>query len=304
MSVANIPWGDLIARIERHQLTPFLGAGISRPPMPSACELAKRLARRYDDYRFLDQDLMEVAQYGATTVDNASPKLGVQDIFSEIPDPDFDDLEQPHHILASLPLPIYLTTNYDTYMEKALEEQDRPARSELCRWNKVLQGRGGTDPFSEEAPTAERPIVYHLHGRIDNLDSMVLTEDDYLDFMVNARRFEGPDMSVRVIPPRIDEQLANTSIMFLGYGLKDWNLRVLLRALVGSAERSTQKLSVSVQLEPDDKVVQAVGPERAISYLEKYFDGLRIRVYWGTLENFLHMLKERWASRDHAGIAS
>lgn len=51
---------------------------------------------------------------------------------------------------------------------------------------------------------------------------------------------------------------------------------MLLRTLVQSREKSAQKLSVSVQLEPDDKVVEKVGIPAAVKYLNKYFDGLRI----------------------------
>jgi hypothetical protein len=34
MGSNNIPWEELVRRIDRTELTPFLGAGISRPPLP------------------------------------------------------------------------------------------------------------------------------------------------------------------------------------------------------------------------------------------------------------------------------
>jgi SIR2-like domain len=303
MSATSIPWDELVRRIDRKELTPFLGAGISRPPLPNAEELAAELARAYD-YPFRNKDLMQVAQYAATLVDGTSPKVRVQEIIERASDPDFTDPLQPHVLLASLPILVYLTTNYDDYMEKALAELNRTARAEVCRWNSGLK-RVYSDRLSESEPEVGRPVVFHLHGFVGDPDSFVLTEDDYLDFMVNARRYEGtPDTTLRVIPPKVDELISLTSLMFLGYGLRDWNLRVLLRALVQSADRSSQKISVSVQLEPDDSVIEAVGRDAAIKYLEEYFEGLKIRVYWGKVEDFLAELKERWdRSRIAAGEA-
>jgi hypothetical protein len=293
MTSTNIPWDQLVKRIGKKQLTPFLGAGISNPPLPSAKTLAAALAEQCD-YPFNDGDLMQVSQYMATTVDGAAPKLAVQELFEVIPDPDFKkNSVQPHAILASLPIPVYLTTNYDDYMEKALEAQQRTARTEVCRWNSQLKGRKSY--LADGEPDMGQPVVFHLHGHIEDPDSFVLTEDDYLDFMVNARRYEAAsDTTLQVLPPKIDELISSTSLLFLGYGLRDWNLRVLLRALVESADRSSQRISVSVQLEPDDKVVKAVGRPAAIKYLEDYFQGLKIRVYWGKVEEFLAELKEHF----------
>jgi hypothetical protein len=40
VSTDDIPWGQLVRRIESQELTPFLGVGISRPPLPDPAELA------------------------------------------------------------------------------------------------------------------------------------------------------------------------------------------------------------------------------------------------------------------------
>ncbi|MGO9971931.1 MAG: SIR2 family NAD-dependent protein deacylase [Solirubrobacteraceae bacterium] len=240
---------------------------------------------------------MAVAQFMATTIDGAAPKAAVQERFRRVADPNFRDPLQPHVVLASLPIPVYLTTNYDDYMEKALVAVNRTARVEVCRWNSGLRRR--RSQLAESEPELGRPVVFHLHGHIDDPDSLVLTEDDYLDFMVNARRYESAsDMTLQVLPPMVDELISTTSLLFLGYGLRDWNLRVLLRALVESADRSSQKISVSVQLEPDDSLIESVGKDTAIKYLEEYFAGLKIRVYWGAADDFLVELQQRWQASE------
>jgi hypothetical protein len=297
MATSPIPWESLLRRIDDGSLTPFLGAGMSRPPLPGAADLAAVLAGQYD-YPFVNKtDLMEVAQFVATTFDNSEPKNAVAAIFKKIPDPDFDDADQPHSILARLPLPVYLTTNYDDYMEKALLKRNRSPLSEVCRWNSELR-RDRTSHLEAEEPKVGEPVVFHIHGFIDDPDSFVLTEDDYLDFMVNVRRHEaGGNPTGLALPPKVTALLSSTSLLFLGYGLRDWNLRVLLRALVQSADVSSRKVSVSVQVEPRDDLVDALGRPQAIRYLERYFDGLSIRVYWGTAKQFLAELKEKWDKR-------
>jgi hypothetical protein len=289
----DFPWETIIESLEEGSLTPFLGAAVSNPPLPGGRALAEQIATA-THYPFKSRDLMEVAQYSATLRDPTAPKRIVRKLFESIADPDFTDPGQPHAILASLPVPFYLTSNYDQYMEKALEARSRIPRSELCRWNSALRLKY-KDTLSDQEPTETNPVVYHLHGSVADQDSFVLTEDDYLDFIVNARLLAGgSDPSERVIPTMIDELIALNSLLFIGYGLRDWNFRILLRTLVQNADKSAQKLSVSVQLQPNDDVVEAVGKPAAIRYLNKYFEGLNIVVYWGTLDSFLCELKQRW----------
>ena len=73
---------------------------------------------------------------------------------------------------------------------------------------------------------SNKPLVYHLHGEIDNPQSMVLTEDDYLSFIVN--------LSVNIdklFPAGIRTAIASSSMIFIGYSLSDWNLRIIFRKI-------------------------------------------------------------------------
>jgi SIR2-like protein len=72
-------------------------------------------------------------------------------------------------------------------MEVALQSRGKESVSEFCRWNKLGEAGGLTSIFDHNTqymPTAARPLVYHLHGIIDKPQSMVLTEDDYVNFLV------------------------------------------------------------------------------------------------------------------------
>jgi hypothetical protein len=303
MRVSNIPWNMLVGRFRDGLVTPFLGAGISRPPLPGAGELATMLAAEYErvqerPYPFQSRELMPVAQYWATMVDNQEPKRAVKSIFEQFDPPDFKAPGQPHAVLAEFDCPVYLTTNYDDYLEEALRQRGRTPVTEVCRWSSGLSDR--PSHLSECEPEVGKPVVFHLHGHMDDPESMVLTEDDYLDFMVNVRRVTTSDTSLLALPPKIDELIRGTSLLFLGYGLRDWNLRVLLRALVENREPSSKKVGVSVQLEPDKSLVLEPSLDEAISYLEQYFEGPKLRVFWGTAGEFLAEVRRRL----HAPLAA
>jgi hypothetical protein len=269
-------------RIERGKCTPFIGAGACVPTLPLGKEIAARWAGD-EPYPLGDpHDLARVAQYLAVRVDPMAPKERIQDELAEIAPPDFDDPAEPHAALADLPLALYITTNYDDFMSRALEHRGRPARREICKWNASYPVQDDSAPLADDPayePESAHPIVFHLHGRFGVAESLVLTEDDYLDFLVMLS--ERPD----ALPHQIRRAVSGTSLMFIGYSLADWNFRVLHRGLVVRGEPSLRRVSVTVQIEDS--------PEAA-EYLESYFERMDVSVYWGDANTFTRELRERW----------
>jgi hypothetical protein len=145
--------------------------------------------------------------------------------------------------------------------------------------------------LARNEPDVEHPVVFHLHGHVEFSESLVVTEDDYLDFMVNVQR-KTSRAEDAVLPPKVEAALADTSLLFLGYGLRDWNLRVLLRALVAHAESTGRRTSVSVQLSPSEEVVSPARRDKALEVLTRYFGALSLSVYWGSAEEFIRDLQE------------
>lgn len=189
-----------------------------------------------------------------------------------------------HAVLADLRLPLYLTTNCDSFMVEALAARGRPPVREFCRWNKALlqrtPSRFEADEFYE--PTPEAPMVYHLFGYDEDLTSLVVTENDYLDFLVRVA-----DMK---IPQYILGALASSSLLFLGYNLHDWEFKVIMRGLLEPLSQRLRLNHVAVQMEDtgntDTGAVQ--------NFLERYFQNADINVYWGTAAQFVAELREHW----------
>lgn len=97
----------------------------------------------------------------------------------------------PYAILADLNIPVYITTNYDHLMEKALEDKGKKPVSEFCRWNKFDSAHPIPSSLgSKNPPTGYKPLVFHLHGDIKEPNSMVLTENDDIDFIIALSKNE------------------------------------------------------------------------------------------------------------------
>jgi len=278
-------WRVLLDRIQSKECTPFLGAGICYNTLPLGGEIASEWA---DDYQYplaeSRRELPLVAQYLAVTHDPMFPKNQIiRKWFSADKLPDYDLPNEPHWLLAGLPLPIYLTTNYDDFMFQALQRHGKKPRLDMCRWNHYMQTKYKESILDSYEPTVDEPLVFHIHGHKDEKRSLVLTEDDYLDFLVHVSK----DRDNILIPPRIQEALVTTSLLFIGYSLQDWNFRVLFRGFLADQDPTLRQISIAVQLLPSD------APDAA-PYMRKYFGNMNVRVYWGTANQFAAELRKRW----------
>jgi len=288
-------WTALLRRIKNGTCTPFLGAGACYGVLPLGNEVAKSWAKQYG-YPLQDSDdLARVAQFLAVGIDAMFPKEEIAQRFKEAPSPQFTEDDEPHRVLASLPLPVYMTTNYDDFMERALQAVDRTPHPELCPWNKLVSRRPSVRADREFEPTVQNPIVFHLHGHTDVPESLVLTEDDYLDFLVSLSKDKA-----QLLKPRIQDAMTGSSLLFLGYGIRDWDFRVLFRGLVEYLEISTSRSHVSVQLVPGEGPLSPDESQKTQEYLERYFEKLDIRVYWGTCRQFAAELSKRWSDFERA----
>jgi len=290
-------WTALVENVINGECTPFLGAGISSPYVPTGKDLSKLLAKE-SEYPLDDKaNLARVAQYITSLRKNpAAVKRMVCEIIREAQAAAVEELggEPPrnHFLLASLDLPILITTNYDDYVERALKAiGGLEPTVDICRWNDRLVDELPTYRLTE--PSSEAPAVFHMHGHMSRRNSILITEDDYIDFMVSLGQRDAKDP---VIPHFVRRALGNSSLLFVGYSLEDWNFRVLMRHLMKQQKLlpHEQYGSLSIQLSDED-----MPPERrarAEKFLEVYLSISRIDVHWGHAGPFLEELHSRVAA--------
>jgi hypothetical protein len=297
MSVRRIEdtdWEVLLRRIKDGRCTPFLGAGVYSEGPSLRTSVARKWAEQYN-YPFTDgTDLARVARF--LTVEYGDAEYASSKYIEELniaPKPNFDDPQDPYTFLAKLPLPIYVTTNFDNLMEQALTNQKRDVKPDLCKWIKSLED---ASPLAEQGfqPNVANPVVFHLYGYTQNQQSMVLSEDDYFQFLINV------SSDAELIPKRIQQAITGTSLMLLGYSLEDWDFRILFHFLAGYLKKSTSKTHVAVQLSPTEG--DANLKERAQAFFDKYFASRSpdIRVSWDTSQDFITKLSDKWKNSPYA----
>lgn len=318
-------WDALMDMIEEGRCVPILGPGVTEFLLGSQQEIAQRWA---DTYRFpmaahVRRDLPQVAQYLAVTQHDAEfPQRQLQKYLStemrkrhpenlvEVDDAaSLDQLIQqvgrerrksdpvePFRVLAALPLRMYVTTNPDNLLTAALTEAQRPPAVDLFHWIGDDEVDWPPSVFDEQVdykPTKERPLVYHLFGQLEQLNSVVLTEDDYFRYLVAISK------GAEAIPDCVTRAWSAETLLFLGFRVDDWHFRVLFQSIMkqeGSARRK-KKPHVAVQLDLEDG--GTMDPEGARAYLEGYFADEQINIYWGDSDKFIRDLWDRWQARQN-----
>jgi hypothetical protein len=287
-------WEILLGRIRNGTCTPFLGAGASAHILPTAAKLAGDWASNLD-YPLPERDLARVAQYMAITGDPLYPKELVAKVCTDV---DLAAALQPgdcYDIISDLDLPIYITTNYDDLLMHALRNKRKVPELLLCPWHKSLRELASETYMYTPSPA--RPAVYYLHGSAQEPGSIVITEDDYLDFIVWVTDSWRRQASDSYIAPALKAAFAKNSLLFIGYSQNDWNFRVLMRSIrqTGASLKAT---NIAVQLSPFDSDATEVDKEKVSDYLTKYFTEIHdkpVKLYWGTAQEFLTDLKDRMA---------
>ena len=169
-------------------------------------------------------------------------------------------------------------------LAEALRREGKQPQVELCRWRPDVD-HWPSSVFEREpdfVPTPERPLVFHVFGHLGFEESLVLTEDDYLDFLARVAADD------QLVPLAVQKALADSALLFIGFRLEEWDVRVLLRALVSreAARKLEDYTHVAAQI---DLGAGVMSPARARRYLERYFGKgttPSFDIFWGTVDEF------------------
>jgi hypothetical protein len=262
------------------EVVPFLGAGVNlsgRPKgqpwkqgeyLPSASELSEYLAKRCG-YTLPDVDnLVRVSQYQATMQGGGPLYRRLREIF----DADYRPTKL-HEFLARLPkrleqtfgkprYQLIVTTNYDDALERAFVAAGQPF--DLFTYvafgeniGKFVHTAPGVKPRVVGTPKRftdpileQRPVIMKIHGAVDRVDSKrdsyVITEDHYIDYLQRT------EIS-KLVPLSLVPSLQASHFLFLGYSLRDWNLRVILQRIWEEQEHGWSSWAVQHETTPLDQ---------------------------------------------------
>jgi hypothetical protein len=282
-------WEQLLQAISNKICTPFLGAGACAGVLPLGANIAERWAKEFE-YPFSDcSNLPRVAQFvGIMKSGPFVPRLRIKAEFKDKV-PDHTNPDEPHRVLGELKLPVYITTNYDSFMFNELVRQGRTPTQQCCEWHKAKEiSKTRVAGSTALEPTPESPVVYHLHGYLADPLSMVLTEDDYLNFLINISE-------ENVIPAHIEAAFGtDRAFLFVGYSLEDMSFKVLFRKFGRKMPSSPGDRHVAVQLHAGQGLTEDQKRKQR-EFLEKLFGTQDVKIYWGKASTFLRSLRQRWA---------
>ena len=309
-------WDALRAFIQEGACTPIVGAGLNEVLLGDRREIALRWAERhgYPLAPYDREDFPHVAQFVASRLDPMSLRSSYREALREEllarygtalpealrsqpawPPPRlaeaislaagecWKERRNPYAALAALRLPIYINTTPTSLLEEALRQAGAEPQARLCPWNEFIPK---AKCLYDDIPTAERPLVYNLFGQISDPMSLVLTQDEYFDFLI------GMTANRDLVPKAVRAALTSTALLFVGFSVDSWAFRVFFRLIMAQEGRDLLRLysHASAQIEPAEGRV--VDSARARRYLEKYIEAEKISLYWGSSEDFLNALQE------------
>jgi SIR2-like domain len=276
-----------------------IGAGVSSPLMPLASELALEMeAGLPPDHPARSDGLASVAQALSTINQPQFVKAQLQRRLRQalLQSDRFPEVSHTYDLIASLPVNVFITTNYDDLLLRALKRHPKDPHLMVAPWMDF--GDDKRAPIKPpNLPTVAAPLVLHLHGHIDYSDTMVLTEDDYIQFLFaiaqdidKSPRLRGP---ASLLPMAARRFLSSQNLLMLGYRAADINFRLLVKsaeALLTSPRTigPTGRVRVSVQLRPEKQNNEC----GVMEYVERMYEhSLSFQLFWGSARQFLELLQ-------------
>jgi hypothetical protein len=298
--------------VDEGNVVPFLGpritakrasAGEGPASLPHTEELAAALAKRFG-IKQAGLDLPEIAQHVYVT-------RGWPDLYKALRQLLAADCApwRVHRFLAGFPqmledlglekrYQLIVSASFDTALEQAFDDVSEPYdlavymasgphRGKFVHVPPVGPFRPIDDPNSyTKLPIGldyelERTVIVKIHGAVDGSvgeyrwkDNYVVTEDHYIDYLSKS-----PIESL--VPVQVLDKLRESHCLFLGYPVRDWNLRVFLKRIW---EGRLGARSWAVEPDPDD--------------LEKsLWTQANVELYSADLGDYVGLLDERLRER-------
>ena len=193
----------------------FVGAGVScQAGLPSwdqllsdmktrLVEIATQNRGKEQERKFLAKaDALEIAERFRERVTAEEYNTFLMDRFKSRKNPSV-----LHGLIAQLPVPFFVTTNFDMLLELAIYSKSGAFPQVCTRYDQVVSARA-----------AGAPHVIKLHGTIQDLSTIVFTESQYARLQVEQE----------ALLDYLRQHLDTSVVLFVGYSLTDPDFRALL----------------------------------------------------------------------------
>jgi hypothetical protein len=139
-----------------------------------------------------------------------------------------------------------------------------------------------------ERDRLQRPVVYHLFGKLSASPTYVISDEDLLEFICALQ-------SEHLVPEKLFYELEHNHLLFIGSNFTNWLARLFLR--MAKRQRLSDPRDVGEVLADD----HSSEDDRLVSFLQQV--SVRTRIYVGA-ERFVEELHARWQARRKPAAAS
>lgn len=248
-SVKERHWNSLVASLRHAQCVLMLGPDIpigapssdprAGPDTSFGAALRRELARELEDdgRRVVGTTLAAIAQqyedtdgFGPGALRATAERFLRAGLYGPSP---------VHAKLASLPISLVVTTCHDDLLIEALRGLGKAPIAQ--RYN--IRGDRRDNPEFMLPNTPQSPVVFHLFGDGAEPSSLVLSENDILDFLIAfvSERPPVPNSLLRAL------KRAGQSFLFVGFGIRQWALRLLLKLLLRALDVSRGGTAIAAE---------------------------------------------------------
>jgi hypothetical protein len=277
-------WDDLLNFIEERRVIPIIGPELLRIETDQGLRLlyevlAEKLAARLSvDVAELPKPLSlndVVCWYLGERGRREEVYTRLRSIMRELPMSPPAALRQLARITD---FDLFVTTTFDPLLEQAIN-LERFGGQPLAEVVSYAPNRVADLPA--ERAQLQRPVVYHLLGRLSASPTYVVSDEDMLEFICALQ-------SEHLTPEKLFHELEHNHLLLIGSDFSNWLARLFLRM----AKR--RRLSDPREVGEVFADGHTMDDERLVAFLQRL--SVRTRVYSGA-EAFVTELYDRWEKR-------
>ena len=174
---------------------------------------------------------------------------------------------------------LFVSTTFDPLLEQAINaERFGGAQST----DVIAYAPNRVADLPAERERLERPVVYHLLGRLSASPTYVICDEDMLEFICGLQ-------SEHLTPEKLFHELEHSHLLLIGGNFTNWLARLFLR--MAKRRRLSDPRDVGEVLADN----HSGADDRLMAFLQQV--SVRTRIYSGAVE-FVAELHRRWTARN------
>jgi hypothetical protein len=277
-------WDDLLSYIEERRVIPIIGPELLEVDTAAGPRLlyewiAERLADKLGvDASALPRPLALNDVICWFLASRGRREEAYARIRSILRDADFAPPLALRQLASITDFDLFVTTTFDPLLERAVNDV-RFAGAQSTEVVAYSPNRVADLPTERER--LQRPIVYHLLGRLSASPTYVVSDEDTLEFVCALQ-------SEHLTPEKLFHELEHNHLLFIGSNFTNWLARLFLR--MAKRHRLSDPRDVGEVLADN----HSARDTRLMGFLQQV--SVRTRVYSGA-QKFVDELHRRWSAR-------